>query len=298
MENLESIPIIKYDSFLKSKYITWKVVGGRIEDYPEYHFGDSFISYSENMDRLIFSFRFYNNRTFLVIKLVPKEYKLRANESISFLFENEIIIHFTILTEPYKSGKYLCDNFYDYSSIEKGFGDYYETLIPIKLKEIEIFSNYNLINWSINFKNHKIIGGDKWKSKQHREGIDDDKLKFQTAIKMFASEFIKVINNEIPKYNEYFENEVNELCYVYLMHDTVNNFYKIGISNSPEYRERTLQSEKPSIIMVCYKSFPKRKIAEALEKVLHEVYSSKRVRGEWFSLNEEDIKDVSYILKN
>jgi hypothetical protein len=29
-------------------------------------------------------------------------------------------------------------------------------------------------------------------------------------------------------------------CYVYLMKDVSNNYYKIGISKTPEYRERTL----------------------------------------------------------
>jgi hypothetical protein len=49
--------------------------------------------------------------------------------------------------------------------------------------------------------------------------------------------------------------------------------------------------------MLCSKSFPKRKIAEILEKTLHDTYSNKRIRGEWFNLNEEDVKDIFYILK-
>ena len=44
----------------------------------------------------------------------------------------------------------------------------------------------------------------------------------------------------------------NEICYVYLMIDLSNNHYKIGISNKPEYREKTLQSEKPSIEMISF----------------------------------------------
>lgn len=82
-------------------------------------------------------------------------------------------------------------------------------------------------------------------------------------------------------------------CFVYLMCDSKNGYHKIGISKTPEYRERTLQSEKPTIEMVCAKEYPSRKIAEAIEWALHKVYSEKRIRGEWFDLNNADV----YILK-
>jgi len=60
MEDLRSIPVIEYENFLKSKLITWNVVGGRVESFPEYHFGDCFISYSKEHYRLIFSIKFYD----------------------------------------------------------------------------------------------------------------------------------------------------------------------------------------------------------------------------------------------
>lgn len=73
------------------------------------------------------------------------------------------------------------------------------------------------------------------------------------------------------------------------MHDTTNDFYKIGISNNPEYREKTLQSEKPTIEMICCKEYPIRTIAEAFEAALHKTFADKRIRGEWFSLTQTDI---------
>ena len=82
---------------------------------------------------------------------------------------------------------------------------------------------------------------------------------------------------------------MGDSCHVYLMHDTTNGFYKIGISNNPEHRERTLQSEKPSIEIVCCKEYPIRSIAEAFEAALHKAFASKRIRGEWFSLDETDV---------
>lgn len=298
MEHLKSIPIVGYDDFLKSKSITWKDVGGRVETHPEYHFGDCFISYSNDYSRLIFSIRFYDSKTYFVIKFVPKEYKLRIGDSISFLFEGDVLLNFVITTEPYKSGKYYRDDVSIYASVENSFAHYFEVLIPISLNNIEVFATHNLIKWSINFKSNKIIGGDMWMSKPQGHGVDKNKDSFQIALKMLATNFLELIYKEVPEYLEKKEGNISDICYVYLMHDSINNFYKIGISNSPEYREKTLQSEKPTIVMLCFKQFPKRKIAEILEKTLHETYANKRIRGEWFNLNEEDVKDLFYILKD
>lgn len=84
----------------------------------------------------------------------------------------------------------------------------------------------------------------------------------------------------------------NATCYVYLMHDEANGYYKIGISNKPEYREHTLQSEKPTIVLIKAKQFPIRPIAEAFEAALHKTYGSKRIRGEWFNLDDADVEQL------
>lgn len=81
-----------------------------------------------------------------------------------------------------------------------------------------------------------------------------------------------------------------DYCYVYLMHDKRNGYHKIGMSNKPEVREKTLQSEVPAIEMVCSKKYPSRKIAKAIEAALHNVYAEQRVRGEWFNLSLLDIQ--------
>ncbi len=86
-------------------------------------------------------------------------------------------------------------------------------------------------------------------------------------------------------------------CYVYLMIDTANGYYKIGISNHPEYREGTLQSEKPTIELVCARQYPSRTIASAIESALHIAFGEKRLRGEWFELNENDVNDIIQTLK-
>ena len=86
-------------------------------------------------------------------------------------------------------------------------------------------------------------------------------------------------------------------CSVYLMMDTTNNFHKIDISNNPKYREHTLQSDKPTIDLIVSKEYPTRLIAEAIESALHKIYNNKRIRGEWFNLDKEDVIHIKETLK-
>lgn len=73
----------------------------------------------------------------------------------------------------------------------------------------------------------------------------------------------------------------------YIMIDHNTGYYKIGKSKKPRFREKTLQSEKPTIEMLFV-------INKNIEKELHRRYSDKRVRGEWFRLED---KDVEYLRK-
>lgn len=69
----------------------------------------------------------------------------------------------------------------------------------------------------------------------------------------------------------------------YLMKDSNTGYTKIGKAINPKFRERTLQSEKPSIsLFAVYDNL--------IEFELHKKFESKRIRGEWFNLCEEDIK--------
>lgn len=134
--------------------------------------------------------------------------------------------------------------------------------------------------------------------------ILSDNIYVPEAIPIYTRCYLHALNRLVPNYilpqrtitkspTEYNFN----WCYVYLMKDTSNGYYKIGISNTPEYRERTLQSEKPSIEMIACKKFPTRKIAESIESALHTSYSQQRLRGEWFNLNDADVAAIIETLK-
>lgn len=79
---------------------------------------------------------------------------------------------------------------------------------------------------------------------------------------------------------------IRRLSKTYLMRDENTGCTKIGKSVNPRRRERTLLSDKPTITLfkVCEKN---------VERELHAKYKDKRVRGEWFTLTEEDIADIS-----
>jgi len=72
--------------------------------------------------------------------------------------------------------------------------------------------------------------------------------------------------------------------HVYLMYDKSTGHTKIGRSFKPQQREKTLISDKSSIELF----FVSPHCESSIEKELHKIFKHKRVRGEWFDLNEED----------
>jgi len=84
------------------------------------------------------------------------------------------------------------------------------------------------------------------------------------------------------------EDEVDDYEYntkTYVMKDDNTGLYKIGRSINPKFRERTLQSEKPTIKMV-------KTWGEDIEKKLHKDYSEFRIRGEWFNLTKIQVRYI------
>ena len=76
------------------------------------------------------------------------------------------------------------------------------------------------------------------------------------------------------------------------MFDKNTGYYKIGRSKNPKHREMTLQSEKPTIEMLFYFEAKNKD-----EKELHNLFSEKRIRGEWFDLSGTDINTIQNYFK-
>jgi hypothetical protein len=71
----------------------------------------------------------------------------------------------------------------------------------------------------------------------------------------------------------------------YIIKDYSTGLYKIGKSNNPQQRERTLQSEKPTIKTV-------KVFNSDVESLLHKEFADVRVRGEWFKLNKVQLTRI------
>jgi Meiotically up-regulated gene 113 len=71
----------------------------------------------------------------------------------------------------------------------------------------------------------------------------------------------------------------------YIMIDGQTNYVKIGFSRDPEKREKTLQSEKPTTKLLHV-------FKENHERHLHKIFADRRVRGEWFSLEEDEVSNI------
>jgi hypothetical protein len=75
--------------------------------------------------------------------------------------------------------------------------------------------------------------------------------------------------------------------YVYLMLNKKTNLIKIGTSERPSFRERTLQSQEPEVILIAAWNAPR-----SIEKYLHNKFKKLRSRGEWFSLKFKDLNEI------
>jgi hypothetical protein len=281
-QRFESIPIVTTDPFSRNTEITWENVAGRNAQSGF----NNFLMWTKEVGtykhiRLYFTLNYLDNKDFIVFRFYKKEYDLTIGSKISFLFSNKEVVVFDVSSKPYQH------------SADKEDGKVFEVKMPITINELESFKTLEPTNWRIEFAKtkHSIVGS-----------VANPQLGF--IFNKFASDYHSLVQKEVVDYqplivseksNEPLEKN-NEICYLYLMKDTSNDMHKIGISNKPEYREKTLQSEKPTIEMVCNKSYPNRKIAMAFEQALHGAYADKRVRGEWFNLSSQEVIDVMTVL--
>jgi hypothetical protein len=264
-----NIPEVKIDKFTKNKSISWLLVGG-IDRYSTPATG---IHVKMEKDKsLHFSIEHYDKTNYIVFTFSQNEISIGNLSHIIFLFENDRTIKFNIEAKSRENGiiKLYC---------------------RLTQDNVNFLINYDLIGIRIQTTNPLI--------KIDSKGFDpwyDNNIKF-VLINYIAS-FIKTLEEESIEIIEdnFHYTDNNEKCYVYLMQDLSNGFFKIGISNKPTYREETLQSEKPTIELLEKKQFPNRKIAKLIEKSLHEAYSEYRIRGEWFDLSYEDVVAIQETL--
>ena len=227
-----------------------------------------------------------NSKEQFIIKYHKKdfsEHKFQIGDRIHFLFEDKTCLHVQL--------KGMASNTDTLNYKQISF-----SLFP---QDIVLFSTKSLIRVRFEFPN----GDENLDLRPENEiATLSFKIYFQKYIEALSECGIdinsKVINryDSIERKEETFACRKVSSCYVYLMKDVSNGYYKIGMSNKPEYRERTLQSEKPTLILISAKEYPSRIIAEAIESSLHKAFGEKRLRGEWFELDKDDVEDIKSTL--
>jgi hypothetical protein len=108
--------------------------------------------------------------------------------------------------------------------------------------------------------------------------LDEDKL---------TESFVRRISKKTEKDRLNF----SETNYIYLMKNEETKLFKIGFSKSPTYREGTLQSKEPNVVL------HKKWIAsQKYESMLKKQFKAKRCRGEWFALDQSDLNEIDRIM--
>lgn len=238
------------------------------------------------MNNIYISLVCNNGNHSMLIKYESNNCRIKKNYKIYILLGNQEVLKYTIHKRPVN---------------DKPFSNF---SVSVTQTDLEKMRDYGISYWRIyNDENVQCYSGRNICANK----LYDDYLSTEDIHNPISRKYVKkylelaksieVVQEKNVEEDKDDNNFRNQPCYLYLMVDTTNNFHKIGISNKPKYREHTLQSDKPTIELVTAKKFPTRPIAEAFEAALHKTYDEKRIRGEWFNLNEEDVENIKETLK-
>jgi predicted GIY-YIG superfamily endonuclease len=83
--------------------------------------------------------------------------------------------------------------------------------------------------------------------------------------------------------------------YVYLISDTNSYSYKIGVSNNPEKRIKSLQTGNDNKLKIIHKV--QCQYYNDVETALHNSYQFFKINGEWFELTDDDVNNFPEFCK-
>lgn len=274
-EYMETFPneyVVDVDDFTDEKVIWWKKIADLWHSYAGYY----------HLSKYMFiKFRYQEEKPLLSICYDSSDVPIRTGDVLKLLFSEKKVLSLVFNGVSHQPFLNIFDKEYKEIELELTKGD------------IDTMRTLDLLKARVEFKNG------------NRPEVIDLCTKssvqlVSTLFKNYVNAFCRALDECDFKWSTIDTSDISgsasEPCYVYLMKDTINGYHKIGISNNPRYRERTLQSEKPTIELLCAKQYPSRNIAEAIEFALHKAFGDKRMRGEWFNLNAQDVIDLKITL--
>lgn len=275
------------DKFDGTISLSWDRVAGRElpfdkDDYFEEGYR-GFEMVSDSGKYIVVSLQVKSNVPYIVFSVNLRAIRLSNGDAVDLLFE-DMFGESTVLTFPITR-----------NCVEDSMKDIYDISYYCELSksDIECMKENKCVNWRIRFSKQplmSVVGNNEsiWCPREYAGDV----------FKAYVEDYIDLVEELKEEYPIEFSSQHNnssisdESCYVYLMYDISTGYFKIGISNNPNYREKTLQSEKPTIEKICAKEYPNRTIANAIESALHKSYESKRIRGEWFALDANDVNVI------
>lgn len=288
-EDIINTLALEEDHFSNTHKITWKRVAAN--NSIDSKLNGFFPTKLNNGYRLFISVHNIDGKDFLIINYPSSDFDIKPGDSLKFLLENKQVVSLTFNQSSYDSHKSPL-------AILKKIK---ESKIQLTEADLLTFTKFKIIDCKLILNTGSEVSGftPDPQFKNACRTKEDLSILLQDMFSKYAQAAANLPNRKtLDSYrNDPIEQSNGaEICHVYLMVDTVNGFHKIGISNKPEYRERTLQSEKPSIELVVSKQFPSRIIAESIEKALHNSFKQKNVRGEWFQLTQDEIEQIKTTL--
>ena len=269
-------PNIKKDDFSNSITLSWDTIGGSSKETVSSR-GVITLSENDEMD-LSINLKYHDGESSIYFQTNSKV-RINSGDIIDLLFDDNEKIRLIVSKKSYE----VSDSFNN---------RFLETNISLTKDMLDQLITSPFKKWQITFsQTGKKIRGGELNYKFYRKVLTSGYI-----LQYLALDYLKVLEDHDIQLSSSNINTNNDLsssaCSVYLMLDTNTNYYKIGISNKPTYRERTLQSEKPTVELIISKEFPAREIAAAFEKALHNTYASKHIRGEWYNLDEKQLEDI------
>lgn len=284
--------LIEEDLFSKEKTLKWSIFRDDIKKEMEYTYLffpliNAKWSADTSESVILISFNWEEGNPYVVLKYYCNQKgsskKRFKDENIVFAFDNGDSYHLKIVKISNNKELYLT---------------------PFNRKGFDAILKHNIKGVSIPNVQDYIIGETLSMFLPAHLSLPPEKD--TTDMREHLKSYLKVCKKEfgwkpevpnIKTEQQGFSYHVESTCNVYLMLDSTNGYYKIGMSNNPEYREKTLLGEKPTISLLAYRKYPSRIIASSIENALHNAFSSKRVRGEWFRLDDYDVWQIKEVLK-